>query len=93
MDEAQITGGSSSYARKYALSGLLLVDNSDGDPDSKSGDDNQHAKPVLTKEHPNWSKVVTYYKSKKGSAEALLELMKKYAISDICIQDLKEAIK
>ena len=27
MDGAQITGGASSYARKYALSGLLLLEN------------------------------------------------------------------
>lgn len=33
-DEAQITGAASSYARKYALSGLLLIDDSK-DPDSK----------------------------------------------------------
>ena len=34
MDEAQVTGASSSYARKYALSGLLAID--DGkDPDSQ----------------------------------------------------------
>jgi hypothetical protein len=34
MDGAQITGGSSSYARKYALGGLLLIDDAAGDPDS-----------------------------------------------------------
>ena len=34
MDEAQITGAASSYARKYALSGLLLLDdNKDADTD------------------------------------------------------------
>lgn len=32
MDEAQVTGASSSYARKYALSGLLAID-SNKDPD------------------------------------------------------------
>jgi hypothetical protein len=34
MDEAQVTGAASSYARKYALSGLLAID--DGkDPDAQ----------------------------------------------------------
>lgn len=33
MDEAQITGSCSSYARKYALNGLLLIDESQADPD------------------------------------------------------------
>jgi hypothetical protein len=34
MDEAQITGSASSYARKYALAGLLALDDGN-DPDSK----------------------------------------------------------
>lgn len=33
MDDAQRTGSSSSYARKYALNGLFLIDN-EKDPDS-----------------------------------------------------------
>jgi len=33
MDDSQITGSASSYARKYALSGLFLIDN-EQDPDS-----------------------------------------------------------
>ena len=33
MDDAQITGAASSYARKYALNGLLLIDDNK-DPDS-----------------------------------------------------------
>ena len=35
MDEAQITGAASSYARKYALCGLFAIDDSRNDPDSK----------------------------------------------------------
>lgn len=35
MDEAQITGATISYARKYALGGLCLLDDSKDDPDSK----------------------------------------------------------
>ena len=34
MDAAQLTGASSTYARKYALGGLLLIDDSK-DPDDK----------------------------------------------------------
>ena len=40
MDEAQITGACSSYARKYALCGLFAIDDSADDPDSK---DNRRA--------------------------------------------------
>lgn len=39
MDEAQITGSSSSYARKYALSGLLAID------DEKDADTEEPKKP------------------------------------------------
>lgn len=39
MDEAQITGSTSSYARKYALNGLLLIDDVK-DPDAT----NKHEK-------------------------------------------------
>ena len=34
MDPSQITGSASSYARKYALCGLLAIDDSAGDPDA-----------------------------------------------------------
>jgi len=39
MDVAQITGAASSYARKYALSGLLLLDDNQ-DPDMQDNTDN-----------------------------------------------------
>lgn len=35
MDAAQITGACSTYARKYALCGLLAVDDNSKDPDSQ----------------------------------------------------------
>ena len=40
MDESQITGTASSYARKYALNGLLCID------DNKDADTDEHAKEV-----------------------------------------------
>ena len=43
MDSAQITGSTSSYARKYALNGLFAIDDS-RDPDSQSHS-NQGEKP------------------------------------------------
>lgn len=39
MDEAQITGSASSYARKYALNGLLLIDDN---KDADSRDNRNH---------------------------------------------------
>lgn len=43
MDEAQITGAASSYARKYALSGLLLLD------DNKDADSDEYTKQTQEK--------------------------------------------
>jgi hypothetical protein len=42
MDDAQITGACSSYARKYALCGLFAIDDSEHDPDGK---DNRQEEP------------------------------------------------
>lgn len=42
-DDAQITGAASSYARKYALSGLLLLD------DTKDADSDEYSKPDFSK--------------------------------------------
>lgn len=39
MDQAQITGSCSTYARKYALCGLLAIDDGSKDPDSKQNYD------------------------------------------------------
>lgn len=43
FDEAQITGASSSYARKYALNGLFAID------DTKDADTNEHKKELEEK--------------------------------------------
>lgn len=42
MDEAQITGSASSYARKYSLNGLFAIDDSK-DPDTTNKHDGQEA--------------------------------------------------
>jgi hypothetical protein len=46
MDDSQITGSASSYARKYALNGLFCID------DTKDADaTNEHEKPSLKEEY------------------------------------------
>lgn len=45
MDESQITGATSSYARKYALCGLLCLDDTK-DADSTNTHDREERKPV-----------------------------------------------
>ena len=53
MDGSQITGASSSYARKYALNGLLAIDDN---ADSDTTNDGQHQatqQPATPQYHPN----------------------------------------
>jgi hypothetical protein len=51
MDIAQSFGSSSSYARKYALNGLFLIDDTK-DPDSTN--DHGAKKEELSPKHPKW---------------------------------------
>ena len=49
MDGSQITGASSSYARKYALNGLFCIDdNKDSDSTNTHGKDNKKGSTSLT---------------------------------------------
>ena len=50
MDEAQITGATSSYARKYALNGLLAIDDTKDSDDTNKHDKEQVGKKLITKE-------------------------------------------
>lgn len=54
MDSSQITGAASSYARKYALNGLFLID------DTKDSDaTNEHGKGEAANSKPNGNQVNT----------------------------------
>lgn len=48
MDEAQVTGAASSYARKYALNGLFLIDDTK-DADSEDNSDSKVKTPLPPK--------------------------------------------
>lgn len=50
MDPSQITGSASSYARKYALNGLLLID------DTKDADTDEHHKQTVGTKQKAFSK-------------------------------------
>lgn len=50
MDGSQITGASSSYARKYALNGLFAIDDND---DSDTTNDGQHQEVQQTQQQAN----------------------------------------
>jgi hypothetical protein len=57
MDESQITGSTSSYARKYALCGLLAIDDGSADPDA-SDNRQQAPAPKSTQEKVNEAQTV-----------------------------------
>lgn len=91
MDIAQSFGSSSSYARKYALSGLLLIEDSHLDPDA-SNDHSQRVyvepKPVKVVTLPDlpedkWLETAKWIADNKslGLAEILKRIGTKYSVS------------
>lgn len=76
MDESQITGATSSYARKYALNGLFLID--DVKDSDFSNDNKREEEKTETKFNANAAfKKVVEMAEKKGLAE---EQLKKHAL-------------
>jgi hypothetical protein len=64
MADSQITGATSSYARKYALNGLFGID------DTKDGDTNEQKEEIQAKTKP------TKKKTKTVSEDEILEIEK-----------------
>jgi len=62
MDDSQVTGATSSYARKYALNGLFAIDDTeDADAESKPKKDKKGTLlPELKKESPEFIKAKQY---------------------------------
>lgn len=56
MDDAQVTGASSSYARKYALCGLFAIDDSSQDPDNEK---------IITPGCAKWKDAIEFCTKKK----------------------------
>ena len=84
MDEAQITGSASSYARKYALNGLLLIDDNK-DPDSR---DNSNDNVIP---HPN-SKEAKEIKAKERDSNPLVMVIAGYLSDESQWDFAKEAL-
>jgi hypothetical protein len=80
MDVAQSFGSSSSYARKYALSGLLLIDDNK-DPDST----NDHGKGLaVTKTKPTdeqFAYLVRYLNGTDAQRKQAKEALNKYELT------------
>ena len=77
MDDSQITGTASSYARKFALCGLFLIDDSE-DADSMEVEQEERAKEAISDER--FQKAMAQIKAGKYTKEKMLanfELTKK----------------
>lgn len=95
MDGSQITGTSSSYARKYALNGLLLIDDTkDADTDEFTKENNKEK----TKEEPKEKKITAgqlKVLSKiytRDNLVKLLELNKIDKLEDMSMEKANEII-
>lgn len=84
MDESQITGMASSYARKYALNGLFCIDDTkDADtmdnsyqpaPKTEKKDkEEKKEKEVFDSNHPHWQRVLDKMANGVGSIAKLQE--------------------
>lgn len=94
MDIAQSFGSSSSYARKYALNGLFLIDDTkDADATNTHGKapkpkTQPKEKPELKPETEQWEKAIGYLV--KGGIISQIEA--KYALSEVNKQLLMEEV-
>jgi len=91
MDESQITGTASSYARKYALNGLLCID------DNKDADTDEHTKetkPELRLASKEQIEIIT--ESIKAEPERLSKMLEYFKVAKIeafTLEQASEAIK
>jgi hypothetical protein len=78
MSAEQATGTASSYARKYALNGLFLIDETESDADSqKQPEQKNDSKPMLSPE--TLKKMITAIQ--EGKSDKVKEAMENYTIS------------
>ena len=99
MDDSQVTGATSSYARKYALNGLLLVDDSkDADTMDNSKEEAPQQKQYEDDPNKEWlddiTQLVAFCKTHNLSpSDAVAQGRKKYKISKVKAKEIEEAMK
>jgi len=90
MDMSQCFGSSSSYARKYALNGMFLIDDTK-DADSEKPSVKAKGKPTLSLASDNYDKVVSYLKTTPNADINLV--LDKYVVSAEMKKELIKLIK
>ncbi len=103
MDSAQLTGSTSSYARKYALNGLLLCDDSkdaDSMDNSQSGTNPPPAQNQNDGDDKEWmdninkTKAINYGKEKQMTAQEVIKMSRtKYKVSKRIAEEIEEGMK
>ena len=88
MSASQITGTASSYARKFALGGLLLIDDN-SDVDSMDNSKEVVKLPELKPKTPEWTNVV---KGLKGGYK-MKDVETKYSVTEANKKKLNEDAK
>lgn len=87
MDGSQITGTASSYARKYALNGLFLID------DTKDADTDEHAKQTGAEPKKASPKQLEYIKNLVKDIPSMLKYYKVDKLEDLTASQASEVIK
>jgi|SRR5690625_4387091 len=90
MDGSQITGTASSYARKYALNGLYLIDDTkDADTDEYQNQNKQQSEPITQKQVGSIkTKSMKFAEARNGSVDEVYKALK---ITDITKLSKKQA--
>ena len=93
QDESQITGTASSYARKYALNGLFLIDDSkDADTNELREDlENRNAEPKVSASHIE--KISKYAEEVGVSIDLICETFRIGSLQDMTIPMWVQATK
>lgn len=98
MDHSQVTGTASSYARKYALNGLYLIDDTkDADTDEYQNQNNQSnntPKPITQKQvGAIKTKALSFANARNQSVEKVYEVLKVNDITKLSSQQASAVIK
>lgn len=98
MDESQVTGASSSYARKYALNGLFAIDDTK-DADSMDNTEKQVKKPIAkpinnkTISDAQLKKLNVLLNEKGKKKEDVYKVYKVASLTELSLSQASDAIK
>jgi hypothetical protein len=90
MSAEQATGTASSYARKYALNGLFLIDETEADPDFQTKQQEPQVKTLPLISAAQYEKLVERVKT--GDASVIESAQKAFQLNAGQIKELKQSL-